>query len=765
MRRLLLLALLAPGLAAATTLDFTLAGNPVGTNTFEIAADGTFKSDTQLAIGPTKISSILTGVMTKGKVTQFTLEEVAGPQNGKIEWKNGKVTIWANGKQARDPFNFTPTSPALFSNYHPQMTQTLLANFPQGGKATMTDTNSLTTIPVDLKVEPMTAELKSGAASLRRVRITLNGIEVVFAAQATENTIVGMQVAAQQFIAVARGYEGVFVDPLSKYPELSQPTHKTVAETRVRAPMRDGRNMMMDITRPLGEGKHPVILVRTPYGRASQMTVLGEFYAKRGYAVVVQDVRGTGGSDGQFDPFNTNVADGKDTLDWLVQQPWCDGNVGMIGGSYGGLVQWAAAVEQHPALKCIVPQVSPPGAFENIPYEFGVPMLWSSMWWLNLVKDQKTRLDLAVQPLKNPKGLSALPLTKVDDQVLGRDLPQWNDWMKRQTAADYAGFDYLRDIPKVKIPALHISGWWDGDGIGTKLNWRAARSGGNTKQWLIYGPWTHAFNTTSALGDVTYGKHAILELDSLYLRWFDTWLKGKEVGLSKVPKVQVFVTGLNQWKHLGDWPDKSSKPRHLYLGRKGNSLVLNGKVGSSTPVHYTYDPAKDIVPAAFSSLSMASEPSTKVDLPKGEGTLLFKSEALQTPTIIGGPLEVEIHFTTSAKDTDFFASVVDVKPNGEIRAIGMSGRIRASYLASMNKRTPLIPGRSYTARVQLWDLCHQFAKGHRIGLMISSSQFPMYARNLGTAEANATATKMVAQKNTIYMDPKRPSQLTFMVFP
>lgn len=735
-------------------------GSQAGENVCEWSANS-ITSKTTLTVATTTLKSDLNVTLKDGKVIAYTITNDRNETKTLVEYKDGKVTATVNGKPQPGAALKIDVYPFI-GNLHPQTLRTVLKKVGDKPKAKVPSLYLDSAVKLDVDVESLRAKTVNGQ-QVTPYKLKLGQVEVEYT-MTSGGTVVGMDVQSQKLQMVAAGWESLYVDPTTKYKELSQPTYKPVVKASQKATMRDGVNLVSDVYLPAEEGKFPVILMRTPYDRKALATE-GDFYAKRGYAVVLQDVRGREESEGAWNPFMPERKDGYDTLDWIANQPWCDGNVGMIGGSYGGLVQWAAAVEQHPALKCIVPQVSPPGAFENIPYEFGVPMLWSSMWWLNLVKDQKTRLDLAVQPLKNPKGLSALPLTKVDDQVLGRDLPQWNDWMKRQTAADYAGFDYLRDIPKVKIPALHISGWWDGDGIGTKLNWRAARSGGNTKQWLIYGPWTHAFNTTSALGDVTYGKHAILELDSLYLRWFDTWLKGKEVGLSKVPKVQVFVTGLNQWKHLGDWPDKSSKPRHLYLGRKGNSLVLNGKVGSSTPVHYTYDPAKDIVPAAFSSLSMASEPSTKVDLPKGEGTLLFKSEALQTPTIIGGPLEVEIHFTTSAKDTDFFASVVDVKPNGEIRAIGMSGRIRASYLASMNKRTPLIPGRSYTARVQLWDLCHQFAKGHRIGLMISSSQFPMYARNLGTAEANATATKMVAQKNTIYMDPKRPSQLTFMVFP
>ncbi|HMS56405.1 MAG TPA: CocE/NonD family hydrolase [Fimbriimonadaceae bacterium] len=760
-----MIAVLALSLGLVSPLDSTkmiilFNGSTAGENTCEWSATQVI-SKTTLSVATTTLKSDLTLNLKDGKIVNYTITNDQNQTKTLVEYKDGKVIATVNGTP-RPAVTLQIEVDSFIGNLHPQTLRTVLKKVGEKPKAKISSIFLDSAAKFDLEVESLRPRAVNGQ-QVSTYKLKLGPTEVEYAMN-PNGTVVGMEVTSQKLRFVATGWESVYVDPLAKYKELSQPTFTPVVQNGRKAAMRDGVNLVSDVYLPAADGKFPVILMRTPYDRKSLATE-GEFYAKRGYAVVLQDVRGREESDGEWNPFMPERRDGYDTLDWIAKQPWCDGNVGMIGASYGGLVQWAAAVEGHPALKCIVPQVSPPSAFENIPYEFGVPMLWSSMWWLNLVKDKKTRLDLAVQPLKNPQGMLALPLPKVDDQVFGRDIPQWNEWMKRQTAADYPGFDFLKDIPKVKIPAMHISGWWDGDGIGTKLNWQAARSGGNNRQWLIYGPWTHAFNTTSTLGDVNYGKHAILELDSVYLRWFDTWLKGKEVGQSKVPKVQVFVTGLNKWRTQSDWPDGTSKKRTLFLGRTGGSLTLSQKSTTSTPAKYTYDPAKDTVPPMFSNLSMATEPSTKVDLPKGEGTLLFRSQPMTVPTTVGGPLEVDLHFSTSAKDTDFFTAVVDIKPNGEIRAIGMSGKVRASYLGSMSKRTPLTPGKAYAAKIKLWDLCHQFGKGHRMGLMISSSQFPMYARNLGTAEPNATATKMVAQRNQIFMDPKRPSRLTYMVLP
>lgn len=763
MRRLLLLALLAPGLAAATTLDFTLAGNQVGTNTFEIAADGTFKSDSNLAIGPTKISSILTGVMVKGKVTQFTLEEVAGTANGKIEWKNGKVTIWSGGKVAREPFDFKPKSPALFSNYHPQMFRTLLANYPNGGKASMTDTNSLTDIQIDLKVEPMTAELKSGATSLRRLRFTLNGIELIAAAHATENEIVGMQVPAQAFMAIARGYEGVFVDPLSKYPELSQPTHKTLAEKRVRAPMRDGRNMMMDITRPEGDGKHPVVLVRTPYGRASQITVLGEFYAKRGYVVVVQDVRGTGGSDGQFDPFNTNVADGKDTLDWLVQQPWCDGSVGMIGGSYLGSVQWAAAVNHHPALKAIIPQVSPPEPTRNVPWDHGAFMLAGGVWWSRIVKDRQVNMAMAGQGISNPKPLMTMPLSKVDDAMFGENVPFFDLWLRRPFASDWKGSFTTDQVGKVKIPVLHVSGLWDGDGIGTKLHWEAIRRNGGKNQSMIFGPWEHAFNIKTRLGDQDYGSGSVLELDSVYLRFFDTHLKGKSVGWDKQPRVRFFETGSNRWLEGNDWPLPQAKPWTLYLagtsanGAKGKGLLAE-RAGSASRDRYVYDPNKVAAPAQAFEVDSGK---IKLTMPPSEvkqEMLVYRTAPFVKATSLSGPLVADLHVSTSVRDATFHAMIFDEDPKGNWTVVGAPGQRRIGWKDGWFG--PVKPGEVRRIQIEPWSFARQFKAGHRLVFAIASDSFPSFARNPGTGEPDATATKMLRATQTVHKGGVRASKIT-----
>jgi hypothetical protein len=447
----------------------------------------------------------------------------------------------------------------------------------------------------------------------------------------------------------------------------------------------------------------------------------------------------------------------------------------MIGGSYVGWVQWAAAVEVHPALKCIVPQVSPPDLFFNFPIDHGVPMLFGAMWWSNFVKDKK--VPRIPELPKDMEKLKTLPLSKVDDELFGSNFPFFDQWLEKETPAAFAGASFMADMTKVKIPVLHISGWWDGDGIGTKLNWAKLRALGHKNQWLVYGPWSHAFNSSSRYGDMDYGSEAIIDLDSVYLRWFDTWLKGKPVKWDKQPKVRVFVTGVNQWRELDDWPDPRSRETGFYFSSEGpaNGLTSVGQLVAAPPKQqepdrYTYNPASAQIPKemkelrSFTDLLAGGSTVVKIE-PQENAVLVYKTAPMTEPLEIGGPLEVDLYFSTSAKDTDFFAALVDVDEKGEMRLIGLPGKIRARYLSGWEKPTLLQPGKVYKATIALWDTAHRVEKGHRLGVMIASDMFPGYARNLNTGEPIKEATRMVAAHQTIYHDAARPSALRVRLLP
>jgi len=284
----------------------------------------------------------------------------------------------------------------LFANFHPSLSATIAAAFAPSSTGSQKLDVLLVDGPMNLSVEVSQKPARTlDVAGTRRVAqvylVRLGGVDMDL--YLSEGATVAWDVPAQMLKAVAPGWEELIVDPTTRMPELSQPTHKTTTEAAVKVKMRDGIELTHGIARPADDGKVPVILVRTPYGRATYMA-FADWYAKRGYAYIVQDVRGRGDSAGDWEPFVHERSDGYDTIDWISKQPWCNGSVGMIGGSYVGWVQWWAAVEEHPALKCIVPQVSPPDPFLNFPYDHGIPFLYGGVWWAIAVKDKGQLTEL-----------------------------------------------------------------------------------------------------------------------------------------------------------------------------------------------------------------------------------------------------------------------------------------------------------------------------------------------------------------------------------
>ncbi|HEX6729882.1 MAG TPA: CocE/NonD family hydrolase [Pyrinomonadaceae bacterium] len=758
------------------TLKWKFGGNDAGSSTYETHSDGTFASSTELSIAGMMLKSRLTGKLVDGAITEFEIVNQQAGTEVQVSAKDGKARIKA-GDRTRD-VTYKP-SKVLFANLHPILTETwskVLDPSKDGvQKLDVFILDAAATITVDvLKKKARTVETagKKQVANVYLARFANVEFEVYLA---QNSDFAAWDVPSQKLRAIRSGYESFLVDPSTLYSELSQPTMTTKAEKAVKIKMRDGVELVADIVRPADDAKHPVILERTPYGREILSQLEGDWWAKRGYVHIVQDVRGRNESAGEWTPFVNERKDGYDTIDWIAKQSWSDGNVGMIGGSYVGWVQWTAAVESHPALKAIVPQVSPPDPFFNFPIDHGVPMLFGALWWSNFVKDKK--VPAVPETPKDLEKLKTLPLSKVDDAALGRNIPFYDAWLEKQTPAAFDSGSFMADMNKVKIPVLHISGWWDGDGIGTKLNWAKMRSLGHKNQWLIYGPWTHLFNSSTRLGDVDYGPDAIIDLDSIYLRFFDTWLKNTQVNWEKQPKVRVFVTGVNEWRELGDWPDSRSREMTLYLSSRGraNGIASVGELvavapKNQTPDSYTYDPAAAQIPAQlknvkdFGDLLAAASTVVKLD-PKDDDVLLYRTSPMSEPLEIGGPIDLDLHFSTSAKDTDFFAGVVDIDEQGTMRAIGAPGKIRARYLSGWEKPSLLQPGRLYKTTIELWDSAHQIKKGHRLGVMISSHMFPLYARNLNTGEPISNATRMVAAQQTIYHDAKRPSALRFRVLP
>lgn len=749
----------------ATNISF--GGTPVGTNVTTIGDDGVFVSKSDMDLGGTKFSEEISTKFINGKFGDIESVIRQGDRVIRISIK-GKVVTVDDGKSKKIQ-TLASDPKAYFANFHPQFCRSMADLIPASGSLEtdilILDSGTMVKGTFAAKASRI-VKLDGSSFSADFYELSLFGLKVEVGVDSRDGWVLGLNVPAQNGLYLRKGVVDLFVDPLSKYPELSQKIHTPVTDALEVALMRDGTPLSATVVRPKQEGRYPAILIRTPYGRAGMASYYGSLFAPRGYVVVSQDVRGMGGSYGEWDPFMNERKDGFDTVQWVAKQPWCDGNVGMIGGSYLGLVQWQAAVEQPPALKCMIPQVSPPDPFYNIPYDHGAFFLYPNAWWSKIVASKNADMAAAGETSPNPAPFATLPLANVDEEFLGKDVPFWNKWLERDTAAKWAGANYQADIKNVKIPALLISGWWDGDMAGTTMNWQLMRQAGHEKRWLIIGPWGHNFNTASKLADEDYGPEALLELGSVYVRFFDTYLKGKQVKFEDRARAQVFLTGSKEWRLMSDYPHKLSREKKLFLSsakdartdKSDGTLGDQPGDGQST---ISYDPKKAAKPApgpGNESFTFKFE-----DIVGDE--LYFKSEAMKQPLDMSGPINLSFSFKSNAQDCDFYALLMDVDPSGKIRLIHQGGKIRSSYIKSMDFRTPLVPDEIYKANISLWDVAHTFKPGHRIGLVISCNFFPTFDRNLGYADPPATATRMRNSKQTIFHNKEHPAMLSFQVMP
>ncbi len=749
-------ALLPRGAVETVETDFFVQGTRIGGNRLERRADGSFESTSSVEIATVKVSSQMSGRFVGGKLVSYRFEESGQGSSGVVEFVDGKYTVVSQGKVVEGA---KPTfeGDAYFVNYHPIVWETILP-VVRGLSSDSLKLNSIQALrAVDAKFKLGTKSVVSdgGRLSLTTIDVTL-GPTVVQLCFDPAGRSVGMVVPSQRAVFARKGVTGLDEDPLAKFPELSQPTLETETVQSVTVPMRDGVGLAATVIRPKGAGKWPVILKRTPYGRAADLIGM-EAYAKRGYVVVGQDTRGKGDSGGAFDPFNTDVADGKDTLDWIVAQDWCDGNIGMIGASYGGLVQWSAAVTGHPALKCIVPQVSPPEPTKNIPWNNGNFFLMASVWWARIVDAKDADLNQVSAPLTGLGGLAELPLSSVEDKVLGRNVPFFDSWIGRDEAREWRGAYTTAQVSRVKIPVLHISGTWDGDGVGTALHYQAlARSGGN--QWLVFGPWEHAFNVNTKVGDQDYGPGSVIDLDSVYLRFFDTHLKGMSAKWESQPRVSFFVTGANKWWNGAAWPAPGSTHKTWFLGSKGGDPVIFGHKAETGPLSYPYRPGGAKSPDTVTPMDSSDAVLTISDSDAKNG-LAFVSSPLERAMTIVGPVEVELRVSTTGRDASFYATVYDESPTGVRRVLCQPGSGRLGYVSG--RLQAVASGSVHRLRVDPWWFAHRFEKGHRLGVWVTSDLFPAYARNPGTSEPDTTATRMVDVVNTVHFDWHGPSQVRF----
>jgi hypothetical protein len=537
----------------------------------------------------------------------------------------------------------------------------------------------------------------------------------------------------------------------AEHPQPGEPPRgdispRVTATTRVvhnlRAPMRDGVELAVDLLRPDVSGPLPVVLVRTPYDKVLARAGHPELFerlAQRGYIVAFNDCRGRFNSDGVFRPYFDEANDGHDTVEWVAAQDWCDGNVGMTGGSYVGQTQWYAASQRPPHLKAIVPVVSPPSTmWRNEPVFGGCFLLGFAEWMVGMGMRSWQTHEFMELFSEHQDYFEALPLSSLPERS-GTSSAWWDAMMQHPTYDDFWRQGSYDNHAEMDVAALNITGWWDMNFPGAPLNFEAMRSGSAAaKQKLVIGGWPHWVNRLRKLSDVDFGEHAVIELDDYTIRFFDRWLKGAKNGIEDEKPVHVFVLGANEWWAEDSWPLADAEDVPFYFHSQGRANTLNGDgvlsqepPGSEPADAYRYDPAD---PTRI-LWNLREGPVDDRLATTREDCLCYTSERLTEPLDVVGWVTCKLYASSSALDTDWHVRLVDVHPDGSARFL-CRGALRARFRESFEEPQLLEPGKPTLFEFTM-DACGvRFLPGHRIRVEVMSSWFAQYDRNTNSGAEN-----------------------------
>ena len=591
----------------------------------------------------------------------------------------------------------------------------------------------------------------------------------------------------------------------------------------VMMPMRDGVNLATDVYLPRSRSGAtlPTLMTRTPYDKTAEpkpgriaMYGFGYYFAARGYAVIVQDVRGRYASEGVWG-FLDDTDDGVDACAWIGQQSWSNGKVGMWGTSYPGGAQHAIAMAGAPELATVIPVdavsnlgyhgMRHNGAFElrfwNWVFTGGNNVTWEG-------RNLEANAELLQMSEDRVDHLQQLPLRPGETPL--KNAPEYESWLVG--ALDHAANDGfwdeidIIDFPETyaDIPVYLVGGWYDSWAASTSANFQKLTAQLKSPVYLIMGPWVHGQHAFHSHGQVEFGEEAAIADPLAWRReWFDRWLKDVDNSVGKsapfATKVRIFVMGtgdgrktadglLNHggsWREEQEWPLARTRPTTYFL-RSDGSLSSEAPVEDESSAAYDFDPSNP-VPSIGGNVSSAEgiliqgaydqrggsqfwncpDPSPLSSRPD---VLVFQTAPLVENLEVTGEVEVKLWASSSAVDTDFTAKLIDVYPPSEDFPEGFElliedGITRGRFRESLKQESLLQPGQPYEFTIKLYPTSNVFKKGHRIRIDVSSSNFPRFDVNPGTGEPLNRHTHTVVANNTIFHERQRPSSVILPVIP
>ena len=592
--------------------------------------------------------------------------------------------------------------------------------------------------------------------------------------------------------------------------------YDAICQSNVMIPMRDGVRLATDIYLPaLGgqpaSGKFPIILERTPYDKAGSGNVTnGTYYARRGYVCAIQDVRGRFVSEGEWYPFAKEAPDGYDTVEWLAAQEWSDGQVGTMGASYCGSDQSALATLNPPHLSTMIVAVGASNYYHCSMRQNGALEQRFMIYAFRMATTSKeafadANIKAAVDRAFANVGewVSRAPLKKGTSPL--RMLPNYEQWViDLFTHGEYDDYWKQRGYAisqyyeeHADVPTLYLGGWYDSYARATCENYTALSKMKESRQVLMMGPWTHGGWGVSNAGDVDFGSHSFINYNDLRLAWFDHFLKGMHTEVSDWSPVKIFVMGTGEGipnyqgrlHHSGYWRDEQDFPlpdtqfTPYYLHADGELSTTLPSTDEPTS-RFSFDP-RDPVPTIGGGIS-AADPimgagafdqrgnfrffGCKDTLPLNarSDVLTFQTPPLENDVEVTGPITVKLHASSSGRDTDFTAKLIDVCPLSDDYPDGLAinltdSIIRARYRNGWAAPELLEPGKVYEFVFELYPTSNVFKKGHRIRLDISSSNWPRFDVNPNTGGDLGVERRLEIAEQTIYHEPEHPSHVVLPI--
>ncbi|WP_439474701.1 CocE/NonD family hydrolase [Algoriphagus formosus] len=593
---------------------------------------------------------------------------------------------------------------------------------------------------------------------------------------------------------------------------LDQLEEVAIVDQKVMMPMRDGIRLATDIYRPKTDEPVPIVFSRTPYnfntygdGELRTRTMQSALsWVKKGYAYVVQNERGRFFSEGEWDILGTPLTDSYDAFDWMSEQAWSNGKIGLLGCSSTAEWQMAAASLDHPALAALVPQgfgagVGKIGDFveQGNWYRGGAGQMLFTAWLYGTQHDPmapRLQRGIAQEDLLRlqrfydmapeyprvdwKEGLAHLPVQDIIKNVNGpKGIYEEMITRKPNDARWYQGGLYHDDMPFDK-PSMWFVSWYDVSSSPNIALYNHARENAISQmardnQYLVIAPVLHC-SYTRATENTIVGERSVGDArwnyDEVITAWFDKWLKGEESNtINELPKVTYYTMGLNEWQSSDVWPPKEAVMTNFYLDSEGNANTRNGdgKLVAKAPKKenqdtFTYDPM-DPVPSYGGNVcctgnAVQGGAFDQSEMELRDDILVYTSEPLEEGVEVSGFIESYLYLSSDAKDTDVTIKVIDVHPDG--KAYNLDETIqRVRYREGYDKEVWMEDGKVYEIKMTPMSTSNYFDKGHRIRIEVTSSNFPRFDRNMNTGGNNYDETEGVVATNSIHHGGKFQSRI------